>query len=621
MVHLNNALISLLGLASSVGGSPLKVSSKAKAKADFLAVMNRVSHDHGLELTQKIDKAQLTKTILSKSVRAEHGAGLRKNRRIEEEEADDEAVEADDGAVEEEEEAEQDDKYYDAFQGDDAYDFSDIFFDISKYSIKFHSCATIKDLELDNFLEEEEEDDDGNDAAQYYNNEGEEEEAEEEDDGEKYPYTTTQVINYRLCPSDTCQDNSWKGCRTNYGNYMIGMEDYFEAQEEYIEEVFEQYCDYCAQCLYMYKYFNAQCEYYDECEEYSSVCYEQEEEECDDDGKCNNQDDGEDEEEVTFQDFMECKEVEVLENSFYYHMCSYCSQCDYMFHYFNAECNNYSSCSGYEDICADADNRRLEEGDDANDEYAQRYYENQNVNEQVFMKIYCDGSLQVGMFADNECKNYISDKVNMYETTGLYITADDLGSEYMSSECISCSRKGIKYFHGDGDYQQAMNDDEEEDEDELLEICEKIYEDSLKCNENLQLNVTAYLNENGYYDEQVFEEWNETITEKACAFLEAVQKGEIDSNGYASTSKYYEENKSVWSSDYWNNKKNDFTDSVNNNYMPSGYTLSTTQMTVLIMLFFGSVVFLLYSILFKPNRKEQHNMKVSLVKNSNGISA
>ncbi len=503
MVRLNNALISLFGLASVVEGAPLKVSSNTKAKADFLAVMNRVSRDHGLQLEQKIGKEQLTKTILSKSKPAEDGARLRRQRKVEEE--------AYYEAQEEEAEVEQDDQYNNAFQGDDAIDYSEVFFDLSKYSIKFHSCASIKDLELERFNEEEEEDDDN--AAQYYNNKEGEEEKEEEEEGEKYPYTTTQVVNYRLCPSDTCQDNSWKGCRTVYGNYMIGMEDYFEAQDEYIEEVFEQYCDYCAQCLYMYKYFNAQCEYYDECEEFSGICYEQEEN-CDD-GNC---DDQEEQEEITYQDFMECTEVEVVQDSFYYHMCSYCSQCDYMFNYFNAECNNYSACSGYKDICADADNRRLEEGNNADDEYAQRYYENQAVNERVFMKIYCDGSLQVGMFADDQCKNYISDKVSMYETTGLYITADDLGSEYMSSDCISCSRKvsfrhnfyiffspaiftqnitlpsvqGIKYFHGDGDYQRAMNDDEEE-EDELLEICERMYEDSLKCNENLQLNVTYYM--------------------------------------------------------------------------------------------------------------------------------
>merc|ERR1712113_815608 len=179
---------------------------------------------------------------------------------------------------------------------------------------------------------------------------------------------------------------------------------------------------------------------------------------------------------------------------------------------------------------------------------------------------------------------------------------------------------GIKYFHGNGNYQEAMNDDEGE-EDELLEICERLYEDSLKCNENLELNVTAYMNENGYYDEQIFEEWNETITEKACALLEAVQKGEVDSYGYPSTSKYYSNGASVWSSTYWNNKKNDFTDTVNDKYMPSGYTLSSSHMTVLIVLFFCSIIALIYSLLFKPTRVEQHNLKVGLVQNGNGVSA
>ena len=464
MVRLSTSILALLiGNVSSLQASP-----KAQAKAKFITVMNQVSKEHGLKLDSKLSREQLTRNILSKS---KPESRLRKKRVLEEQAAGDDAVAATDDAAAATDDAAAaaddavaaaddtvaaaddavaaaddavaatddavaatddataylDDNYDNAFGADDSVDYSNIFFDLSQFSIKFHSCASLTGVDLEAFGEEEEE----QQQQQYYYNE----DGEKEDNRD---YTSTQVVNYRLCPTDTCQDNSWKGCRNTYGNYMVSLEDYFEAQEEYIEEVFEQYCDYCAQCEYMYTYFNAQCEFYDSCTEYGTVCYEQEKCENDDDGENNCGDDDanqEDEEEITYADFMECTEVEVLEDSDYYTLCSYCKQCDYMFSYFKAECSDYSKCYGYKNICIEDENRRLEENENQN-----QYY-NGEVNDRVFLKIFCDGSLEVGMFSDDQCSNYISDKVDLYETTGLSFTADDIGSEYMTSECISCARK------------------------------------------------------------------------------------------------------------------------------------------------------------------------------------
>ena len=54
-------------------------------------------------------------------------------------------------------------------------------------------------------------------------------------------------------------------------------------------------------------------------------------------------------------------------------------------------------------------------------------------------------------------------------------------------------------------------------------MCEQLYEDSLQCNENIPFNYTAY-----YDDEGVVEEWEESMNNVTCAFLESVQKGEVD---------------------------------------------------------------------------------------------
>ena len=309
------------------------------------------------------------------------------------------------------------------------YEEQEDFLDLSQYSIKFHSCASLASSEFDGG----EGDDDGT-------NENE----------EIYPYNTAQVVNFRLCPTDTCQSDTWDGCSDVYGNYIVSLEDYFEAQGEYKELVFGQFCGYCTHCSYIYENFNAKCEYYDACSNYGDVCYDEAGENDDN----SHDDDGEVEEELSFEHFLECTEVDVLEDALYYTMCSYCKQCDYFWTNFKAKCSNFEMCSDYKEICVndndgnnDGDNRRLEENEGDHDGNKD-YYEVGNI-EHVYLKMFCDGSLQVGMFSDDKCTNYISDKVDMFNTTGLSFTADDIESTYTSSRCFPCARKvSCKGFKG-----------------------------------------------------------------------------------------------------------------------------------------------------------------------------
>merc|ERR1711865_879210 len=53
-------------------------------------------------------------------------------------------------------------------------------------------------------------------------------------------------------------------------------------------------------------------------------------------------------------------------------------------------------------------------------------------------------------------------------------------------------------------------------EEEISETCQQMYEDSIKCNEYIPYNYTAY------YDEA--EEWEETMNNVTCAFIESVQQ-------------------------------------------------------------------------------------------------
>lgn len=284
----------------------------------------------------------------------------------EEEEAEEEEAEY----YEAEEEVEEQSYYAKAWGSDDGYDYSGLTFDLSQFSLKMHSCRSLTDFDIEELNKEEQ---------------AEEKQYEKEELQEiSYPFSGIPYVNFRLCPTSTCQDDGWQGCREVYGNYMVSLEDYFQLTEEHLEEELEEYCDYCNSCNYFYKYFNAQCEYYDECQTYGNVCNDG-----DDDG----------EEEVKYEEYLECTGVDKA----YYQQ------------YYNVAYQN-----GY-------NNRRTEQAEEEEDD-------------QVYLKVFCDGSIKIGIFSDNECTNYIGQTTTIYEATGLTILEDDLEADFMNHNCIHCGK-------------------------------------------------------------------------------------------------------------------------------------------------------------------------------------
>ena len=320
----------------------------------------------------------------------------------------------------------------------DDYYFNETTFDLSKFSLKYHSCASLSFFSIESGEDNEYNIDDTavDDANEqmddYYGYQGMR--------SQQYPYSTPQVINFHLCPADSCQDDSWSGCQTVYGNYLITLEDYIEAQKEYNNEYMEQYCDYCYQCIYFYQNFGAYCNYYDSCADYQSSC---------EGGNVNNENGGEQDEEIDYTDYVQCTEVDVLEDAEYYHYCSYCKKCEYFANNFNGECDNYEICQNYKSSCYE--NRRLDEEDNNNaEEGGDDLYEGDKVNDLVYLKMYCDGSLKIGMFSDDQCYDYIGDKFSIYNTTGLVVDEEDyydVESQIIKKDCISCSPKvRVKQF-------------------------------------------------------------------------------------------------------------------------------------------------------------------------------
>lgn len=376
-----------------------------------------------------------------------------------------------------------------AWGQDDDYDYSGLVdFDMSLFSIKLHSCRSLTNFELDDIAEMEEE------AAQQ-REEGNNGFNEEDVEGVVYPFTATPFVNFRLCPTDTCQDDSWEGCRNVYGNYLVPLEDYLQATQEHLEEEKESYCDYCNQCAYFYKYFNAQCEYYDECQTYADVCVESD-------------DDNDDALEVNYEDYMECTAVDRAYYNQYYNV-------------------------AYQNGNENYENRRTEEAED-----------------KVYLKIFCSDTIKIGIFSDEDCTNYIGQQTTIKKATSLEMYEDDLETNFMQRSCHSCSKSRTKYYFKDQDQynEQQEKDDDEEEEDELYEICEQLYEDSAKCNAQLPYQSKVYYGE----DDEVDAEWYETQDATTCSFLEAVQKGNIDKYGFVhlSFNKYLSKYINKFNNDY-----------------------------------------------------------------------
>lgn len=134
-------------------------------------------------------------------------------------------------------------------------------FDPTQYSLSYHRCAEVRQFD--------------------------DEIAAQEDTTSVF--TTKHFAVFRFCPEATCmgykqdfssmtsaeraaweaaqaaveanQDGVWiedreivgargSGCQSNYGEYMIELQDYLEIMNEYRSERFEQYCTYCQKCMY-----------------------------------------------------------------------------------------------------------------------------------------------------------------------------------------------------------------------------------------------------------------------------------------------------------------------------------------------------------------------------------
>lgn len=202
-------------------------------------------------------------------------------------------------------------------------------------------------------------------------------------DEDANPISSSQLVSYRLCPSDSCNDDSWNGCQSSYGEYIMPMEDFLKAQQDYVDEEFEHYCVYCAYCLWFDNWYSNStetgCDLSDECQDYEQSCSDEGREEAKEELGYN------------YEDFLECVEID---SDLYYGT------------------NNY-----------------------------------ENLPDNVYIGPHCiDGSISVGLFDDEECTNYIGNEETMlqtFNTTEYELKASVIDDVYVPQGCHSCEGDNV----------------------------------------------------------------------------------------------------------------------------------------------------------------------------------
>lgn len=265
---------------------------------------------------------------------------------------------------------------------------------------------------------------------------------EEADGEEDVRIQTKRLIRFRLCPTDTCSSESASGCTSEYGDYIIDMNTFLEAYYQAVDNVNEYKCEYTAQMLCDCEDDDGKGDDFDRdiCE-YDCYVANGIEDICADRNPYN---DDEEEEEEQFQlaDYVECA---------------------------RAEFDN-----------GDNNNRRLDQ--------------NQQEEVEYFVGPYCaeqGGAIYLGLFMDDTCTTFADEDggANTYLALSGGSELPYAEQSIVHMDCISC--KEPEEVNNDG------NQNDQQDEDQVIEMCEQIYATAGKCEPALEATGYVYqANEN-----------------------------------------------------------------------------------------------------------------------------
>jgi len=280
-----------------------------------------------------------------------------------------------------------------------------------------------------------------------------------DEDGGGDENTDTILSTKRFVIFRMCPDSSCSSCNYNYGEYIVDMDTYLEAALGYKEEVQEQYCETCNEC-------------YEKAAEAAEADDDAAEED-EDAWKCQNVD--------TSSCYAECQNIENMEEN------------------------------GYMDASELTECQQL----DYEDDYGNVYYAGA-------MCASSGSRIKIGIFTDEECSNYDESKdIENYmkndDGYSLKLSYHLLKQTFAEGECVaSCLVE---------DEEQNQNEDngDDENEAEINEMCEELYEAAGKCetSHGFEQGIVDYDN----YDNQVR---NENLV---CNYISTLKAGHYDQTG------------------------------------------------------------------------------------------
>lgn len=293
------------------------------------------------------------------------------------------------------------------------------------------------------------------------------------------------------------------GCSSNYGEYMLELEDFLQIMAEYHAERFEVYCDYCENCMYAAynKWINAQ---------------------------------GRD---------LEAKSIdEDWREEFERHLGGY--EMDYY-----GSCPEYDTCKSFKNVC----NAGI---DDTLEEYFECTEVQRNNGMVAYIGPHCseDGkTVTLGVYSDENCAEYIGKGTNINNFLGFqldqdalegYVTGslardvipDDYYERYWSEElqayydpqeqlCVPCAASAQIYENKGNIYQAGSDDDYLNTyDDEVNDLCLNLYMASARCDKHFRSYSSQGRNSKiaNYYSRM----------DLSCDFIESVVMGNYDEMGF-----------------------------------------------------------------------------------------
>ncbi len=213
-----------------------------------------------------------------------------------------------------------------------------------------------------------------------------------DDDGEDSngnAFKSNALVQYRLCPAESCQDNSWDGCKSKYGEYMMSLEDFLDTQKKLLEEEFHLICSYCDACYsFNEKYCEGDncCNHSKDCGDYDQVCSAEGDDDIPD-----------------YDDLFDCMEVDIGNS-------------------LNDEGRKLANSINYKYI------------------KGSNYYGDDGVSS-VYVGVHCNGMrIEVGIFADDTCTTLIAteEQVDVAALTGVDFNTQDIENFYVPQGCLEC---------------------------------------------------------------------------------------------------------------------------------------------------------------------------------------